>query len=326
MVDITSARVPWGEFAAAAASDPEREVFRHKRRGAWESWSRASLLARVEQLGQRFSERRPYPVLIAVCGEYAPRLLTVALAGARLGAAVVAVPTAATQSLLTAWLQRARPDLVYVGLREQLGAWEAALRQAGQAPIVVADFHLPWGGVKTAAVTSAAELFGRLPEPPSVRPADRLTWIEEATDWADGLSFVLHVIAEAGGSFAFPESRAAAGRDRRELRPHALALSAAHHVRLQHDLATRLPAGGGPVARLTNAALKAAEGGRADVHHRALLRRIREPLGLSRVDELTVVGAATESGIDLFAALGIRAGRRVAPEQIAPNNSQLAFA
>ena len=311
-------RVPLQGILAAAARHPHAEALRHKRRGTWVSWSWGDVAAWAEQLGQTLQKRHPNATLVAISGDYAPNLLAFALAAARVGAAVVPVPTSLTQPDLAEWLAGARPDLVFVGLREQVGAWRAALRQAGQAPELIADFHLPWGHPTGAGLTPAQDLFGR---PSGIlafpRTGDGL-WVEESTDWVDGLSYVLHVAAQTGRALVFPESRAAAGRDRQEIQPAAFALSATHYERLQRDLSARLSTGGGLAARLTRSALAAAHRDSIQLHHRWLLGRVRGPLGLARLHDLTVVapsGDAVEVGYDLFTALGIRSGRALPPMQ-----------
>lgn len=319
------------DIEALAARHPHAAALCHKRRGAWEIWSWADLAARVGQLGDRLRERHPRAALIAVSGDYAPSLLAFVLAAARIGAAVVPLPTNLTQSELAEWLAGARPDLVFVGLRQQVGVWRAALRQAGQTPELVADFHLPWGRANETGITPAAELLGPAPAALAPPSGGELLWIEDGTDWPEGLPYILHAAAEAGTTLAFPENRAAAGRDRREIQPTAFALSPAHRERLHHDIAARLPTGHGVAAHLSRAALQAAGAGRARWHHRLLLRRVRRPLGLARLRELTVVGTAagpsSESGADLFAALGIRSGHLAQPAQHAPaDRTSLAFA
>jgi hypothetical protein len=166
-----------------------------------------------------------------------------------------------------------------------------------------------------------AELLGPPPSGQAEAPHSPLMWVEEGTEWAEGLYFILRTAARAERVLAFPETRAAAARDRRSAQPTGFALSAAHYRRLQADLAARLPANG-----LTARALrKALATDRPGLLDRWLRHRLRRPLGLAGLTEVTVVAAdrpaTTER--DLFVALGITSGH-VAPEAaVAP---RLAFA
>jgi hypothetical protein len=233
---------------------------------------------------------------------------------------------------LVAWLAGNSPDLVFLGLRELLGTWRTALGRAGRAVSIVADFHLPWGHASDAGFSFVADVLGPTERGAALaRPSSEVLWIEESTDWADGLSHLLHA-AVSGRALAFPESRVAAGRDRSEMQPAAMALSPDHHTALSRDLAARLPTGRTLAARLTRLALNAGREGRTRWYHRRLLARIRRPFGLARLHELTVVGgdghpATTEEAADLFVALGISPGYTRSPvEAVRPAQSEIAFA
>ncbi|HEY4044072.1 MAG TPA: AMP-binding protein [Rhodopila sp.] len=306
-------QVPVTEIFAAAALTPHAEALRHKRRGRWRAWSWADLRTESEGLAQALRERGiDDRSVVAISGDYAPGLVIFAIAAARAGARVVAVPTGIARVDLAAWLREKPVALAFVGLREQLGTWRGALREAACQAEIIVDFHLPWGHPSASGQTAAADLLGDAARGREARrPASEVLWIEEGTDWSDGLGFILHALALAA-TLAFPESRTAAGRDRREIQPARFALSVTHHAMLAGDLTTRLAAGPSLAAWLTRNALSAARGGSARWHQRWLLGRIRRPFGLARTRELTVVGlpdAAPVDGarVDLFAALGIPA-------------------
>jgi AMP-binding enzyme len=323
-------RLPLRDILAAAARRPHAEAMRHKRHGAWVSWSWSDLATQVEQASGTLQGRHPNATLVAVSGAYSPSLLAFALAAARIGAAVVPLPASPPRAALAEFLNGARPDVVFLGSRDQVGTWRAALHEAGQAPEIVADLHLPWGRATAEGVTSIAALLGSPPRMPRRPATGDVVWIEEGTDWAEGLCYVLHVAAQSGHALAFPESHAAAARDRQETQPAGFALSAAHHARLRGDLAARLPAGGGPAAKLTRLALDAVRTGRATWPHQWVLGRLRRPLGLARLRDLTVVSASgrpAEMDDDLFVALGIRAGHALPPITVEPvGQAGLAFA
>jgi hypothetical protein len=333
MIADTPLDLPVRELFAVAERGPHAEALRYKRRGVWLSWSRADLVARVKQLGQALAARGiGSQSLVVVSGEYGPNLVVLALAAADRGSCVATVPTSAQPQTLAQWLTRNRPDLVFLGLREVLGTWRTALGRAGRTVAIVGDFHLPWGHASDAGFSFVADVLGPAEQGATpARPSSEVLWIEESTDWADGLSYLLHAAA-AGRAVAFPESRIAAGRDRSEVQPAAIALSSDHHAALLRDLSARLPTGRTVAARLTRLALNAGRRGRARWYHRRLLARLRRPCGLGRLNELTVVGgdghaAATEAAGDLFAALGISPGYLRSPvEAVLPARPKIAFA
>jgi len=298
-------RLSVAELLATAARRPQAEALRHKRRGVWLAWSWAEVLAQADQLGEALRSRGVGAgSVVAVSGEYAPTLALVAIAATHLGADVRTVPTQLGRVALAEWVAKHRPALVFLGQRNQVGPWRAALDRAALAAPLVLDAQLPWGHPGSAGFTPAGDLLGAAGGVPARNSSDVL-WIEEATDWADGLSYILQAAA-SGRAIAFPESRLAAHRDRRETQPVAAAVSPPHQAALSADLAARLPTGPGVAARLTRAALEAGRGGRAGWPQRWLLRRLRRPYGLARLRELIVVGAdGQEAADDLFAALGI---------------------
>jgi long-chain acyl-CoA synthetase len=333
MLAHTSLNLPVRELFAIAERAPHAEALRYKRRGAWLSWSWTDLVARVKRLGQALEARGiGARSLVVVSGEYGPNLVVFALAAARQGSGVVTVPTRGHPQTLAEWLTRNRPDLVFLGLREVLGTWRTALCRAGRTVAIVTDFHLPWGHASDAGFSFVADVLGPAEHGVKLaRPSSAVLWIEESTDWADGLSYLLHAAA-SGRALAFPESRIAAGRDRSEVQPAAIALSSDHHAALSRDLWARLPTGRTLAARLTRLALNAGRQGRTRWYHRRVLARLRRPFGLARLHELTVVGggghaASTEEAGDLFVALGISPGYLRSPvEAVLRAEPKIAFA
>jgi hypothetical protein len=195
------------------------------------------------------------------------------------------------------------------------------LRRAESRTTILAGARLPWGRPHSEGTLSLSDLADPPPRGQVGPPPAPLVWIEEGTDWADGLPYILAAAAEQ--VLAFPETRAAAARDRRLAQPITLALSSAHHRKLQADLAAHLPTGYGPTARIVRAALA---GERSGPLQRWLLHWLRRPLGLAQVRAITVVGvdrtALDRAGI--FAALGLAASHVSPPYSAAP--IALAFA
>ena len=313
----TSVDIPLAEILAAATQRPAAEAFQHRRRSAWVTWTLGEVRTRAEALAAALERSQPAPRLVAISGDYTPNLVLIALAAAQAGARVVVLPPTVSRAALMEWLGAEQPELAFVGLREQIGIWRAALRQTGLTTAILADIRLPWGQPRHGGVLSTTELLGPPPPGGANAPRGALVWIEEGTEWAEGLSYILHTAAHTERVLAFPESRAAAARDRRAAQPVDFALSAAHHRQVQEDLAARLPAGRGATARAISAALSAAAGGRPGLFDRWLLHRLRRPLGLARLRKVTVVAAnmpLRSGGGDLFSALGIVSGHVVPPE------------
>lgn len=321
-----SLRLAVAELRAAAARHPRAAALRHKRRGVWRAWSWADVIGRADRLGEALRARGVGAgAVVAVSGDYAPGLLLVAIAATHLGAQVLTAPTQPGRAALAAFVGQHRPALVFLGLRNNVGAWRAALDQADLASPLVVDSRLPWGHPGSAGFTPLDDLLGEIGGTPT-RAASDVLWIEEATDWADGLSYILRAAA-SGRPLAFPESRLAVHRDRRETQPVAVAVSPPRQAALSAGLAERLPTGRGVAARLTRAALEAGRGGRPGWRHRWLLRRLRQPYGLARLRELIVVGAGgPEAAGDLFAALGITPAYAPPPEAARPAPRGLAYA
>jgi len=307
----SAVRLPVDELLAAVAKSPATEALRHKRRGRWLSWTGAAVRGDSAVLSEALAARGIRAgSIVAVSGDYAPKLLLFTIAAASLGASVIPVPPQISRASLAGWLRAHPCDLVFLGLREQLGTWRAAQRDAERTFAIVLDFHLPWGHGRADGVIAFGDLLPTAPAPlRSGGNASQIVWVEEGTEWQDGLVFALHVLA-AGRVLTSPESRIAAPNDRRETQPEAFVISAAHRAVLERDLASRLPNGHGIGARLTRAALRPASGGAALRQARGwLLGRLRRPFGLSRLNQLTVVGSGPESAEDLLAALGIRASQ-----------------
>jgi hypothetical protein len=311
----SAGRLPVDAILAAAQQEPTAEAVRHKRRGLWLSWSRAALAADSAALAEVLAARGIGPgAIVAVSGDYTPNLLLFALAAARRGAAIVPLPPKLARATLAAWLRDHPVDLAFLGQREQLGAWRAAQRDAARAGQIVVDFHLPWGHPRADGVIAFADLLPGAVRPNGAgRPSPQVVWLEEGTEWPDGLACAMHALA-AGRVLAAPESRIAAAGDRRETQPTGFLISAAHRVVLARDLASRLPTGDGLTARLTRLALRPETGSASAPWHRSwLLGRLRRPFGFARLRELTVIGDAPATGEDVIEALGIRASHAAPP-------------
>ena len=106
----------------------------------------------------------------------------------------------------------------------------------------------------------------------------RNLWSEEGTQWQDGLSVLLEQWLNSGQSLAFPESPGSASRDRREVAPTGLLLSAERLQRLADEIESRLAAQGTWRRRLCDWAIAHPEKGL----QRLIKNRVRRAARLSQ--------------------------------------------
>lgn len=114
-----------------------------------------------------------------------------------------------------------------------------------------------------------------------------MLWVDEGTEWREGLSYLLSRWLEHGEGLAFPETSESAGRDRREIAPTGLLLSAARVEALAGEIEARLPPAGSWRRRLCDWTL-------ANPHQgmrRWLKERVRRLLGFHRLRRIEVPGA-----------------------------------
>lgn len=270
-----------------AQVSPLQTALRHKRHGQWYAWRWIDALRDVERLAdglrqQGFSEQSR----LALSGAFEPNLLLLALAAQSIGAQVLSLGDELGPEALRQALWRLQPSHALVHSRQQLRQWLAAVQQAPtplvlisnqQVPRLPADAPQPL--VEFAALLGASEapqrqVYWRQPV------AAAQLWSEEGTQWQDGLKVVLEQWLSSGHSLAFPESRGSAGRDRRDVAPSGLLLSAERLQRLADDIENRLAPPLSWRRQLCEWALAHPEHRLA----RLLKNRVRRLLGFQRLD------------------------------------------
>ena len=104
-------------------------------------------------------------------------------------------------------------------------------------------------------------------------------WSEEGTHWQGGLAVLLEQWLNTGHGLAFPESLASAQRDRREVAPTGLLLSAERLQHLADEIESRLAPHGTLRRRLCDWAIAHPQSGL----RRLLKNRVRKLLGFQRL-------------------------------------------
>jgi len=240
---------------------PLHTALRHKRQGQWYAWRWIDVLRDVERLAdglrqQGFSEQSR----LALSGAFEPNLLLLVLAAQTIGGQVLTLADTLEPDALQQHLWRIRPSHSYMQGRQQARHWQSANR---------VDFAQLLGPV------DPAQHLARWWQP----TGETALWSEEGTHWQGGLAVVLGQWLSSGHGLAFPESPASASRDRREVAPTGLLLSAARLLHLADEIESRLAPHGTLRRRLCDWAIAHPQSGL----RRLLKNRVRKLLGFQRL-------------------------------------------
>lgn len=279
-----------------ATEKPTQIALRHRRHGAWKAWRWIDVLREVERRAAGLREHGFAPESrLALCGALEPSLLILALAARSLGGRSEVVSSLSRGETLQRQLRVFRPDFAFVQRRETVAHWvEAGLDLPVPLRLFCAQASAAQEG--RLQVLALATLFSGEPLQharqgwPQVA-RDEVVWVDEGTEWAEGLTHVLSRWLQQGQGFAFPETRESASRDLREIAPTALLLSAPRAQALADEIEARLAPQGSWRRRLCDWTLSDPRSGL----RRWIKSRVRHLLGFQRVAHIETPASAYQA-------------------------------
>ncbi|OLU28169.1 hypothetical protein BVH03_12760 [Pseudomonas sp. PA15(2017)] len=276
-----------------ARERPTRIALRHRRLGAWKAWRWIDVQREVERVADGLRQQGFAPdARLALCGAYEPSLLILALAARQLGGQSLVIDRDSRGDELQRQLRQVRPTFAFVQRRENVSHWlGSGLVEQWPLHLFCAQANAVSNG--SWQVQPLSTLF--VGEAPAVQregwaqaSEDDVLWIDEGTEWHEGLGHLLSRWLAHGEGLAFPETSESAARDRRDIAPTGLLLSAARAEALAGEIHARLAPPGTWRRRLCDWALENPRQGL----RRWLKGRVRRLLGFHRLRRIEAPGTS----------------------------------
>ncbi|SFW21316.1 MULTISPECIES: AMP-binding protein [Pseudomonas] len=279
-----------------ARERPTQIALRHRRLGLWKAWRWIDVQREVQRVCDGLRQQGFAPgSRLALSGAFEPSLLILALAARQLGGYSVVIDRDSRGEDLQRQLRLARPAFAFVQRRESVSHWlQCGLDEEWPLRLYSAQVNVANRGLWQ--VQSLSVLF--VTEAPAAQrqgwaqvAEDAVVWVDEGTEWRDGLVHLFSRWLEGGEGLAFPETRESASRDRREIAPTALLLSAVRVESLAAEIEARLPLPGSWRRRLCEWTLDDPRRGL----RRWLKARVRHLLGFQRLRRIEVPSAPADA-------------------------------
>ncbi|WP_312934338.1 hypothetical protein [Pseudomonas sp.] len=275
-----------------ARERPTQIALRHRRLGIWKAWRWIDVQREVEHVADGLRQQGfTAGARLALSGAFEPTLLIVALAARQIGGHLQMIDRHGQGDILQWQLSQARPTFAYVQCRESVANWlGSGLTEQWPLRVFSAQASAMAQGLWQVEPLSA--LFVAQAAPAQRQgwaqvAADDVLWVDEGTEWQDGLSHVLQRWLGQGEGLAFPETSESASRDRREITPTDLLLSPRRVEALAAEIESRLA----PPGSWRRQACDWALANQQRAVGRWLKARVRRLLGFARLRRIEVASA-----------------------------------
>lgn len=265
---------------------PEQIALTQLRQGVWKAWRWIDVqhevsVIRKSLIDQGVNSKSRF----VVCGAYEPTLFLISLAAIQAGAKVLPVSRSLEADQIAQQVQWLKPDFIYLQTRDLLSKWLASDQEQSQpvtlfSPLFESKNYSQWQ-VKPLTELYANHKVSNHSAKLNLRQL-HTAWVDEGTEWNQGLTFILEQWLNNASTLGFPETTESSSRDRLALVPVKLLVSAERIKQLDAEIENRLPSSGSWQRRLSDWALNHDSNGIA----KWIRNRIRQRFGFLRLREI----------------------------------------